>query len=70
MIVVTIQKRYGMKTVSSRVRASSIKRALQLVGEDAHVVFPIEAEQFFAPEGTSEGVEELLSVQNEEAVAA
>ena len=66
MIVMTVEKRYRMKTVRARVRASSIERALQLVGEDAHVVFPIDAERFFASEGTPEGVEELLSVQNEE----
>ena len=70
MIVVMVEKKYGMKTVRARVRASSIEQALQLVGEDAYVVFPIDAEPFFAPEGTSEGVEELLSVQNEEVAAA
>ena len=66
MIVVTVEKRYRRTTVKARVRASSIQRALQLVGEDAHMVFPIDAELFFALEGTSEGVEELPSVQNEE----
>ena len=70
MIVVTVEKRYRRTTVRARVRASSIERVLQLVGgEDAHVVFPIDAERFFAPGGTSEGVEELPSVQNEEVAA-
>ncbi len=65
MVVVTVEERYRMTTV----RASSVERALQLVGEDAHLVFPIDAERFFAPDGTSEGVEELTSVQNEEVAA-
>ncbi len=65
MVVVTVEERYRMTTV----RASSVERALELVGEDAHLVFPIDAERFFAPDGTSEGVEELPSVQNEEAAA-
>ncbi len=69
MIVVTVEKRYRMTTVRARVRASSIKRALQLVGEDDHVVFPIDVERFFVLEGTSEGVEEFLPVQNEEVAA-
>ena len=40
MIVMTVEKKYGMKTVRARVSASSIEQALQLVGEDAYVVFP------------------------------
>ncbi len=70
MIVVTVEKRYRMTTVRALVRASSIERALQLVGgEDAHVVFPIDAQRFFRPEGTSESIDEVLSVQNEEVAA-
>ena len=69
MIVVTVEKRYSTTTVRARVRASSIERALQLAGEDAHVVFPIDAQRFFRPEGTSESIDEFLSVQNEEVAA-
>jgi hypothetical protein len=69
MIVVTVEKRYKMTTVRARVRASSIERALQLVSEDAHVVFPIVAGRFLVLEGTSEGVKELPSVRNEEVAA-
>ena len=69
MIVVTVEKRYTIPTVRARVRASSIALALQLVGEDAHVVFPIDAGRFFATEGTSEGVEELPPFQSAETAA-
>ena len=71
MIVVTVEKRYRMTTVRARVRTSSIERALQLVGgEDAHVVFPIDAEHFFAALDIQEGIEELSPVGNEEVLAA
>jgi hypothetical protein len=69
MIVVTVEKRNRMTTVMSTVRASSIEQALQLVGGDAHVVFPIDGERFFASKGSSESVEELPSVPNEAVVA-
>jgi hypothetical protein len=52
------------------VRAASIERALRLAGEDARVVFPIDAEQFFADQDIPEGVEELRPVGNEEVMAA
>ncbi len=37
-----------MATARVRARATSIERALRLAGEDARVVFPIDAERFFA----------------------
>ena len=69
MITVTVEKKYRMGTVKARVRAASIERVLQLAGQDARLVFPIDAERFFAPEGAPECVEEL-PVENEEVVAA
>ena len=48
MIAVTVEKSYGTATARVRVRAASIERVLMLVGEGARVVFPIEAELFFA----------------------
>lgn len=70
MIAVTVQKSYGAATARVRVRAASIERALRLAGEDARLVFPIDAERFFAPEGAPECVEELPPVEKEEVVAA
>ena len=70
MIAVTLEKSYGTATVRVRVRAASIVRALSLAGEDARVVFPIEAELFFAAPDTPEGIEELPQVASEEVVAA
>jgi hypothetical protein len=70
MIAVTVEKGYGAATVRVRVRAASIEQALRWVGEDARVVFPIEAEHFIAPEDASEGIEELLPVRNEQVAAA
>ena len=51
-------------------RAVSIERALQLAGEGTRVVFPIDAELFFADQDTPEGIEEILPVGNEEVMAA
>ena len=70
MIAVTLQKSYGTMTARWRVRAASIEQALSLAGEDARVVFPIEAELFFAAPDTQEGIEELSQVGNQEEVAA
>jgi hypothetical protein len=70
MIAVTVEKNYGTMTARVRVRASSIERALRLAGEGARVVFPIDAELFFAAEDTQEGIEELSPVGNEEVMAA
>ena len=70
MIAVTVEKTYGTATARVRVSATSIKRALRLAGEDARVVFPIEAELFFAAQDAPEGIEELSPVGNEKVVAA
>jgi hypothetical protein len=71
MIAVTVERSYGTATARVRVRAASIERALLLAGEeDARVVFPIEAELFFAAQDAQEGIEELPPVGNEEEVMA
>ncbi len=69
MIAVTVEKSYGTAIARMRVRAASIERALRLAGEDARVVFPIEAELFFAAQDVPEGIEELSPVGNEEVAA-
>jgi hypothetical protein len=66
MIAVTVQRSYGTATARVRVRAASIERALHLAGEGSRVVFPIEAELFFAAPDTQEGIEELSPVGNQE----
>ena len=51
MITVTVEKRYGRgghTTVRSRISAPSIGEALRIAGQGASVVFPIDAETFFA----------------------
>ena len=59
MITLRVEKRYGNVLVRSRVTAASIEGALELAGEGARVVFPIDGEAFFAKadvratEGTS-----------------
>ena len=70
MIVVTVEKSYGAATARWRVRAASIERALRLAGGDARVVFPIDAQLFFAEQDAQEGIEELPQVGNEEVMAA
>ena len=70
MIAVTVEKSYGTMTARWRVRAASIERALRLAGEGARVVFPIEAELFFAVPDAQEGIDELSPVGNEEEVKA
>jgi hypothetical protein len=67
---VTVDKRYGTATARVRVRAASIERALLLAGKDARVVFPIDAELFFAAQDTPEGIEGCPPMENEEVVAA
>lgn len=59
MIKVTTERRYGSATVKSRVTASSIERAMELAGEGARVVFPIEPEAFFRASEAPEGVEDF-----------
>jgi hypothetical protein len=70
MIAVTVEKRYGTATARVRVRAVSIERALRLAGEDARVVFPIDAELFFTAGDVQEGIEGLHPLGNEEVMAA
>ncbi len=70
MIAVTVDKSYGTMTARVRVRAASIERALRLAGEGARLVFPIDAQLFFAAQDTQEGIEELPTVRNEEVMAA
>ena len=49
MITLRVEKRYGNTLVRSRVTATSIEGALELAGEGARVVFPIDGEAFFVP---------------------
>ena len=70
MIAVTVEKRCGTATPRVRVRASSIERALRLAGEEARVVFPIDARLYFAAEDIPEGIEVIPPVANEVVVAA
>jgi hypothetical protein len=71
MIAVTVEKSYGTATARVSVRAASIERALRLAGEeDARLVFPIEAELFFAAHDTPEGIEEHFLITSEEVMAA
>ena len=70
MIAVTVEKRNGTATARVRVRAASIERALRLAGEGARVVFPIDAQLFFADKDSPEGIVEILPVGNEEVMAA
>lgn len=55
MISVTVERRYGTATVRSRVTAPSIERAVELAGEGARLVFPLDPETFFRPADTPEG---------------
>ena len=48
MISIRVEKRRGEATVRFRVSAPSIERALELAGEGARIVFPIDSEEFFA----------------------
>jgi hypothetical protein len=48
MISIRVEKRYGHVNVHTRVTAPSIERALEVAGEGAKVVFPINGEEFFA----------------------
>ena len=69
MIAVTVQKSYGTMSARVRVRAASIEQALRLAGDNAQMVFPIEAELFFVAQDVPEGIEELSPVGNEEVAA-
>lgn len=59
MINVIVERRYGTASVRSRVTASSIKRAMQLAGEGASLVFPIDPQIFLGAAGAPEGIETL-----------
>jgi hypothetical protein len=59
MIRVTVERRYGAVTVRSRVTAPSIQRAMELAGESASLVLPIEPDAFFQATGVPEDVERL-----------
>ena len=48
MITLRVEKRYGTASMRFSVTAPSIEEALELAGEGARVVFPIEGEAFFA----------------------
>ena len=48
-ITLRVEKRYRNTLIRSRVTATSIEGALELAGEGARVVFPIDAEAFFVP---------------------
>lgn len=69
MIQITAEKRYGTATVRYRVVAGSIQRAVEFAGEGARVVFPIDPESFFIPDGAEEGAVEQ-SVNREASVRA
>ena len=54
MITVTVEQKQGATTRQIEVSAPSIERALQISGSDrpdteVRVLFPIDAEEFFAP---------------------
>ena len=48
MITLCVEKRYRNTLIRSRVTAPSIEGALELAGEGARVVFPIDSQAFFA----------------------
>lgn len=61
MITVTVEQQQGATTQQMKVSAPSIERALEISGADrpdmdVRVVFPIDAETFFAPT-TREGID-------------
>jgi hypothetical protein len=53
MISIRVEKRREQATVRFRVTAPSIERALELAGEGARVVFPIDGQEFFADKANS-----------------
>ena len=59
MINVIVERRYGTASVRSRVTAPSIERAVQLAGEGASIVFPIDPHAFFGATDAPENVETL-----------
>jgi hypothetical protein len=61
MICIRVEKCCGFVTVRFRVTAPSIERALEIAGEGAKVVFPIDGEEFFAFAKENVSVTENLS---------
>jgi hypothetical protein len=55
MIEVSVEKRHGGATVRFTVIAESIERAIELAGEDAHIMFPIDPVRFFVRGEAAEG---------------
>ena len=58
MITVTVEKRYGANgdtKVRARISAITIERAVEMAGEGARLVLPIDGEAFFAP--VAEGID-------------
>ena len=53
VISIRVEKHRGFVTVRFRVTAPSIERVLEIAGEGARVVFPIDAEGFFAEEANT-----------------
>ena len=47
MISISVEKRHGTVIVHSQVTAPSIERAIEVAGEGAKVVFPIDGREFF-----------------------
>jgi hypothetical protein len=47
MISIRVVRRYGSTTVRSSVTAPSVEEALELAGDGARVLFPIDGEVFF-----------------------
>jgi hypothetical protein len=59
MISIRVQRRRGNVTVRFRVTAPSIERALEIAGEGARVLFPIDGEKFFANKANASTSEAL-----------
>jgi hypothetical protein len=59
MICIRVEKCCGFVTVRFRVTAPSIERALEIAGEGARVLFPIDGEKFFANKANASTSEAL-----------
>jgi hypothetical protein len=69
MIALTVEKKYGPATLRARVSAPSIGRALELCGDNARVLSPLERERLFASESAARSVELPLAGKPGEAAA-
>jgi len=58
MIRVSVEVRTHAVVRRMRITAECIERVLELCGENARIVLPIEANYYFAPENAAESVEE------------